>query len=101
MDTNLQQPRPAVSFAVTTVSNSVSVNGSTNISTTQTHTKAGWLPLGVVGTYTGNPNVLCYGCRISSTGDGSATLTIQLRNYSSSSISAALQTDVMWTLLEG
>ena len=98
----IQIPRLGSSFAVTTETASWTVNKNSYKSSTISHSKAGWKPLGVVGTYTDNPNVTIYNNRMSASSTGSATVSIAVRNWNTSSnLTVTITNCVLWTLLGG
>ena len=98
----IQIPRLGSSFAVTTETASLTVNKSSYKSTTIAHAKAGWQPLGVVGTYTNNPNVIVYTNRMTASSVGSATVSISARNWNASSnLPVTITNCVLWTLMGG
>ena len=86
-------------FVVTNDSFSMSISAGNYGDETKTYTNAGYYPLGLVGwSLTGSQATLCFLPRyfLSAVSDGSCTLTIRIRNTSTSAASPTVNIYILW-----
>lgn len=69
--------------------------GTTGNSSTYAITKAGYFPIGVVGFYVSNANVLCRACYLTNIQEGSATINYYMRSVSGTN-TVTQTTRVLW-----
>lgn len=88
-------------FVVETyTSQSKNISGNSTASFEQQISKAGYRPVGVVGTYVSSSNVYIRGAYLTDVANGSATITYYVKNTSSSTQSAvSATTRVLWAKL--
>ena len=86
-------------FAVTNETFSMSVAANSYGDSTQTFTKSGYYPLGLMGwSLTGTQATLCFMPRyfLSAVSNGSCELTIRVRNTSTSAASPTVNIYILW-----
>lgn len=86
----------ADSFVVETYSGHSSKSvGTSGATTTYNISKAGYKPIGVVGFYISNANVLCRACYLTNIQNGSATINYYMRSVSGTN-TVTQTTRVLW-----